>query len=563
MKRKSILFPFAFVIALFAAALLTCPVHFLLNDDYALMQIVASWRSGTPEWFNVHNNVLYSAPISFLYRLWGNIPWYPIIQIAILLLSCLAILRSMQKAVQEKQGKIVMILSFVFLFVSGILPNLIFLQYSIVAAISGTAACILLVHREPGVWGSIKIALFACLSVLIRRETGAVTISMLFAAWVITFFEKSADEGFLRTFKMNFKRTFLPVCLTAVLCLGGIMLQEGVENTPKLKEFMQYNYLRVSYMDYQNYPTYQESDVYRRIGWSEPFYEMTKDWFFMDERFTSDSLSAILAEGRMPALSERLPQIIPTFLATLQISNPVRDLFLLFVGLTGATLLIHLIKRDFLGALRGCIPAACFFAASFYLCYRGRFPQHAFYTCILPACALLFYEWSRLKREGVLVWTITIVALAAMLGLSFNSAEHVFALSRSEVCQRQEKLSDEVDEYAVEHSQDIIITDSSIQSIGSPWQTNKNVHPLNRFFWGGWYYHSPFYYEQLKMNGRGGLYSSDFYDEHIQLLNNSPEMLDQLLAYLTDTYGETIAIPVSQEADFTAYRFELVAATNP
>ncbi|MPN06552.1 hypothetical protein SDC9_153808 [bioreactor metagenome] len=162
-----------------------------------------------------------------------------------------------------------------------------------------------------------------------------------------------------------------------------------------------------------------------------------------------------------------------------------------------------------------------------------------------------------------MVWTITIVALAAMLGLSFNSAEHVFALSRSEVCQRQEKLSDEVDEYAVEHSQDIIITDSSIQSIGSPWQTNKNVHPLNRFFWGGWYYHSPFYYEQLKMNGRGGLYSSDFYDEHIQLLNNSPEMLDQLLAYLTDTYGETIAIPVSQEADFTAYRFELVAATNP
>lgn len=563
MKIYKRLFQIIPVPVLFASALVLCPVHFMLNDDYALMQLVAGWRSGSPEFYNVYNNVIYSAPLSLLYRLSGNIPWYPLIQIVILFFSSYTIWKTMQRNKSGIRSVIFVFVSFLCFFLCAILPSLIYLQYSVVAAIAGSAACILLLNGETGHGNGFKIVLLVTLSFLIRQESGIVMLCMLLAALIMKNLEKP-DSAVRKPFpKMRFQSELLLIALALLLCLGAGLVQKGVENSASLKSYTEFNALRTRYMDYGDHPTYQESDVYQRIGWNESLYKMTRKWFFMDEHVSSESLSAILSERKAPSVSEKLASVLPSFSETLKETNMVRDLFLLFLGLTAATVLCRLLNREYRGALRDCLPAACFFAASLYLCYQGRYPQHAFYVCILPACALLFYDWSDLKKSGRLVQGVVVLALAVMLFLAYNSTEHVVLSSNSGFYQNKEILSNEVDAYATAHPNEILVTDYSIQGAGNPWKQEADDHPLNRFFWGGWYYQSPFYHTQLKKNGRSQLFAQDFYNSNVLLVSSSPELLKDFQDYLTDTYGKTLAIPVSTEPHFTVYRFLLDTGKTP
>ena len=64
------------------------PVHFMFDDDEALMQILSGTRSGTPHLYDVYNSPLLSAPVSLLYRLIPGIAWYPLLLLAVTVLSC-------------------------------------------------------------------------------------------------------------------------------------------------------------------------------------------------------------------------------------------------------------------------------------------------------------------------------------------------------------------------------------------------------------------------------------------------------------------------------------------
>ncbi|MEA5049742.1 MAG: hypothetical protein VB034_14205 [Eubacteriales bacterium] len=551
------------VLFLFVLTLVLCPVHFLLNDDYALMQLVAGWRSGTPEFYNVYNNVIYSAPLSLLYRLCGNIPWYPLVQIVILFFASYTIWKTMRKNKSGTLGAVFVLLSFLCLFLCGILPNLVYLQYSIVAAIAGSAACILFLDGETGRGHGYQIILFVLLSFLIRQESGIVMLCMLLGTLAMRHMKKREPIAKKALPRKQGLSELLIISLAVLFCFGAGLVQKSVETSPNVRNYTEFNALRTRYMDYGDHPTYQESDVYQRIGWSENLYDMTRNWFFMDERVSAETLSAILSEGKAPAVSEKLASVPSSFLETLKETNMVRDLFLLFIWLTAATVLCRLLNREYLSALRDCLPAACFFIASLYLCYQGRYPQHAFYVCILPACTLLFYDWTELEKGGRLMQGVMVLALAGMFFLAYNSAEHVVLSSRSGFYQNKEILSDEVDAYAAAHPKDIIITDYSIQGSGKPWKRETDDHPLNRFFWGGWYYQSPFYYTQLQKNGRHPLYAQDFYDSNVRLVSASPKLLEDFLAYLTATYGKTRAIPVLSGPRFTVYRFLLDTGETP
>lgn len=546
---------------LFAAALAACPVHFLLDDDYALMQIVAGWRSGTPSFYNVYNNICFSAPLSMLYRWAPDIPWYPLVELLILFGGTYEVLKAVRKqAIAYGRGPVVTLMG-IGAFLAAVLPNAIFLQYSVVASMAGAAACVGMLNREEGdPRGGFQIVFYTFLSFIIRAETGVVTLGMLLAATVMRRLRGETAAG---SRNAGIRWTLLPLLFSAVLCMGAFFMQTGVEQSEPYRAYTAYNALRTDYMDYPH-KDFSETSAYREAGWDRELYEMTENWYFLDSRFQADSLETVLRGASRPETAgERLKGIIPSFRSTIRVTNLVRNLFLLMLGLTAALSVRRLLGKDYRGLVRGLIPMTCFFAASGLLCFLGRYPQHAFYACALPAFFMTLYEWARLPKAGVMSKTVGIAAVAAALALGYNSGAHVYALANSEAYQNQEARAQAIDRYCMEHGNRAVITDYSVRGAGSPFVTSREEHPLNRFFWGGWYYGTPFYQAQLRTNGLDALDENSFLDERVLLLNDSQELLELTTDYLSKVHGPVRAVEVDRGQGFTAYRFEPESAQQP
>lgn len=534
--------------ALVGAALCFCPVHFLLDDDYALMQIVSGLRSGTPALYNVYNNILYSAPLSLLYRAAGNIPWYPLFEIAAIFAAVYAILFRTLRAAKEEKRALSCAAFFLAVFAAAFLPNLIFLQYSTAGAALGAAACVLLytMRREDRVWPAV---LFAAWSFLLRRETGFVTLAMLLAALLMRLLAKKAEDS-------PRPRAGIAVIMAFALCFGAFLAQRAAEQSEGIADFTAYNAARTAYMDYPH-AGYDESGVYRELGWSRNFYDLTQRWFFLDARFNADSLEKInAATATAPAaFPARAKAAATTFYKTLFVTNTVRNLFLLMAGASFALALIRILKKDWRGQIRALIPFACLVGAGLLLSYIGRFPQHAFYALALPAVSLLAAEWAKLARGGLITRLAMLGTLLAALFIGTSSVRTVYALSHSEEYRTQEARAEAVDAFALETPDHIVVTDYSVRGAGTPFVTMQSARPLNRFFWGGWYCYSPFYFDQLEANGLPSLDAETFASGRALLLNSDEALLKLFTEYLTETCGPVRAERVVQTEYFTAWKF--------
>ena len=527
-----------------AAALILCPVHFLLDDDYALMQILAGFRSGTPSFYNVYNNVLYSAPVSLLYRVWGSIPWYPLLEIAAILVSASAILARTLRAAQ-KQGRIwAALLAFLAVFCCAFLPNLIFLQYSTAAAALGAAAAVLLLSHERGD-GAWKIVVLAVWSFLLRAETGYVTLFMLLTALLMRALKKPAETR-------PKPRVWIAVLLSFAIAAAALLIQKAVEQSADIRAYTAFNAARTAFMDYPHADF--GAAAYLEAGWTRTFYELTQRWFFLDGRFNTEALEAINAAA--PGVGRiSLSAAVRAFLKALGATNMVRNLFVLLLGSSGALSLIRLFRRDWRGVLAALLPLGCLAGGGLALSMLGRFPQHAFYALGIPVSALLLYEWAGEQKGKLITRLISLALLFCALLIAVSSARHVYALSHSEEYAVQEARSAAIDAYAGAHPELIVVADYSVRGAGTPWTTARDAHPVNRFFWGGWYYKTPFYEEQLRAVGLDSLDADSFLSGEAVLLSNDEAVLETFTAYLAERGTPAAAECIERNDHFAAYRF--------
>ena len=535
---------------LFALALLVCPTHFLLDDDTLLMQLLSGARTGEASYYNVYNSILYSAPISALYRLFPAVEWYPLIQIFILFASGTAVCSVILPLARERGRALPVLLAGIGVFLCMWLPNLIFLQYSVVGAAAGTAACLLALSRmERGGrgWG---IAIFGALSFCIRVETGVAMLAMLCAAGLMGLLsgEKAEWKGKIK----SLLGPLVPWVLVGILTLG---LGLAIEHGPEMEDYAAFNHARRDYMDYPH-DDFSENPVFLETGWNRSLYDLVEHWCFLDPRVNTENLHQINAAAVHSFTPlEKLTAAPGLFFSTLGVSNLVRNLFLLLVGLTLALLARRLLGLDVPGLIRGLVPLLAFFAASLLLCYRGRFSQHAFYVVALPALMLLLYEWADLPKAGKLSGCLGGLALFATLFLGVNSAEHVVALANSPVILEEEALNDRINAYARSHGDKIILTDYSLRVFRAPFAPQGEPWARNRFSWGGWYYHSPFYYDQLKENGLSTLTGEALYGGRVLLLNRDEALLQNILAYLSENFGPTELMELDRLGDVGIYTF--------
>ena len=161
-------------------------VCFETDDDYAMMTMLAGFKTGTPIPDTLFCNITWGFILSSLYKITGAISWYALFYFAILYLSYVVIYDACIKIFVTKKylfGSIV----FLWLYFCVFCWYTSILQFTTIPAFSGLAA-ILLMNKEK-ISSSINIInkrtiLFSVLvffTSVLRRQTGYMFLVALIA----------------------------------------------------------------------------------------------------------------------------------------------------------------------------------------------------------------------------------------------------------------------------------------------------------------------------------------------------------------------------------------------
>ena len=541
----------AALLAAWAVILWRVPVHFMFDDDEALMQILSGARSGTPHLYDVYNSPLLSAPVSLLYRLVPGIAWYPLLLVSVTVASCVCC--CVLPVPDDRRSAVLGAIEGVVLAACAFLPSAVFLQYSIAGAAAGAAVCLLMMDTLfHGRTHTAGILLFGFFAICLRGETAAVAAAMTLTAILTALIAR--DGGIKAVPLPRTGRLALPAGVLAALLFVSAGAGRLAANSPEWKEFTEFNEVRTSFLDYPH-PGWEETDAYREAGWDEPLFRLAEDWFFLDPRIDTDALSAIRTEIGWKGRLDSDP--VRSFRRMLTANNQVRDLFLFLAGMTGVNVLLSLCAGKRRRIFACLLPGAAFMGGAAILCLIGRHPPHAFYVLAIPSAAMetfLFLQFLRGTGKRILPAALALTAVLAGAVLAANSAVHSLAAALGQETLSREARSTAINAYAYEHPDSILLTDTTVTGAGAPFDADPR--PVNRFFWGGWYYATPVWEEQLTANGISALTPEMLYSDRVLFLSAPGSDLADLLAYLTERFGETRPLCLEEREYFSVYRFE-------
>ena len=171
-KSRSIIIP-AFALGLALLYLLAvrrkAGIYFDTNDDRILTEILAGVISHRPEAHTVYMNSLLAFPISALYRISVNIPWYGGCLILFHWAAYGFMLESACSRCRSVIEFLMVTLTFVMLFFSG-MCLLAQIQYTSTSALLAIAGYVCLTLNRDCAKGTLYFILFELLSILLRQD---------------------------------------------------------------------------------------------------------------------------------------------------------------------------------------------------------------------------------------------------------------------------------------------------------------------------------------------------------------------------------------------------------
>ncbi|PZX47658.1 hypothetical protein [Algoriphagus chordae] len=212
------------------------PWRFQVNDDVIMMWLVSGAYTGEPESYVVFIHPILSWVFSKLYTLSPSIPWYPLTWFMIIYLSYLALILSLSQTNMGFNGKNILSLFCLCLF----LHFALFLQFTIVSGIAGITGFILLSFsistKTKGLY-LFSIVLFI-FSILIRWES-FILISLGLGFYFLIF---KTFNGILK----ESKRVLIPFWILITLVGSKVFW----ENQSEYADFVKYNKARAQVSDH-------------------------------------------------------------------------------------------------------------------------------------------------------------------------------------------------------------------------------------------------------------------------------------------------------------------------
>lgn len=303
-KRKSPWFALGVnLMAMLAITLIMRP-SFETNDDIVFAEFGSGLRGvKTPRL--VFQNYILGLVYRILYQITGRLPWYTIVQYAVLVAAFSAVTYVFMNRLKGYWG---LYLSFILLWVFGY-ESYIHIQFTKTAGIAAASAVLLLFHvvtsEKLCVWEAAAGILLGLTGFMYREDQFFASSALM--AGIGIYFVLTLKKRFP---KKEWKRFGLCAGIFGLLLLS-VFAADGTDSLmyqdSQWQEYQKFNNLRSELLDY-GFPDYESNKaLYQDLGISREAYELYRTWNFNDpDKFTTEVMEKLAEQKPEKRLSGKV-----------------------------------------------------------------------------------------------------------------------------------------------------------------------------------------------------------------------------------------------------------------
>ena len=570
-KQKKRISPFAAALLLnivcLALLFILFAPYFETNDDTLIASMVNGVKIISDPHL-VYQNVLLGRIYIFLYKLTDRLPWYTLIQMAVLFASYTAV----SWVLIRKNGLLWGCITAAPLVLFFGYESYVIIQYTRTAGIAAASAMVLLFHaaREqdggaasqnrghrqlPAIIAGILLGLIASwyrfpqFLPCALLTTGIGLWQILDIAEAATGHRKHGSLNYdtgrhtssteARPALSRLLRLFLPFFVLGVLVIGSYAIDRLSYRDGVWKEYMSFNDDRTQLYDY-GFPSYDSNaGLYEELGISADTFKLYRNgWNFADpDRFTEEVMEKLIAAKPERKISL---QTVKGFLKNFPWRFREESAFYVFAAVFAVWLLSGAFDRKrVLSVIYG---IALFGLLYFYLYYQGRYLRERVDTGLWYALSMsvLYLRGdgsTRLKQLRKL--SPILLPVAVLLILITNSGAYSWRVKNGEKRAKQLKRQEQIRQAAEDDGHLYIgkLGSLSVFNAYAPFDRMLPGAQSHLIYLGGWGAYTSAWWETAKAWNVTNPYRDLIGREDIYLLDDDIELT---LAYLRSCYDSGV-----------------------
>ena len=539
-ERARWLFSLLIALVLVGVAALLSTISYYDNDDLNIAWALAGYRTGTPSFAHPFINCLMAIVTSALYTVLPKIPWWLVLQLGAIVLGSTAVFASLLKVGARHRVPLILVLALMAALGAGLFYyGIVLVTFTLSATIAGAGATALVLSADAADekklrrrYLSFAVVLLA-ISLLVRNSSGIAAACFVLGALVYR-----AVEGKLSSSQPFTKQMliFFVVSLAVTALLVGVNAYGRTAQNPE--GFVAYDEARSSYMDYPHDTIAENPAAYAEAGWDGTLAAMASNWFYMDERITTDAFQTIAEKSAFASMSfgekfARGASFMPSFFKNYPLS--VYYGALVAIAYVAALVLFALNRKRWFSL----VGASAFLLGSValigYLLAEGRVNLRVWMTVsILTSvsiwlCALTAYDAKAEEKPRAVLGMLRAGLLGVMILASLGAGYKVFrtVVSYEDGTPDMLASSRAVTDYAVAHPENVYIRDVYAANNVDALRVYPENPPTNLIDWGGCDMNTITRAEQLAVNHLNSTWAKDLFR-----LDNVYYVGDQTAQYL-------------------------------
>lgn len=565
-------------LSVFLILYFTVGVFYLSNDDTGIMKTFSGYCTGEPNAYHPYGSYTLGLINVFFYNLFPKLNWYSYGSIFIMIISNAIITTSIFYSLNEdNQHKIK------YIFLIGIIAvavnfygikRLSWTLNGLFAALAGLFLLLIyLFDNKHKLWKIVLSALLFGIGAIIRDSSFEAVVPYAVLCLLYYFLQRIEKPLFS---KKNTRIFITSISVLAVLCfiwnyhhIDNAMKKSALtEVTTTSQESDLFERYRGLYNDSYHIPYKGNEEFYESIGWDEELYELTENWFSMDERFNTENLKLIYEKSNQSINNNtkvsKFSFYNEVFWAYTQ-SDPIRlflTIVILLVFFAGAISVFYkfLKHKYWQDSFLLCSSAALAIAEWLWLIIGiGRFIDRAFYCATIPALFIIIWiaakNYKKISKNNFLnivatVFSIVFLCMAATFWIVEDKRQNIKHLSQ---------VSAEADMITASNPDYLYITDLTIADGCNLFlNMNMNGYPNNQLLYGGTGIYSKSYYDIVSRYGFEDFYSDDLFSDNVLFMTTDNNLSSSLfMDYMHKCYGNDISVVLidQSQSGVCVYKF--------
>ena len=548
--------------------------YFLTNDDSGMMKTVSGYATGVPT--SYHQFICTAMGVFFktLYVINPDVSWYSYVYVGSVIVCVSTILYVMIRSVRLKNKRmqamgvcaVIMVVTAITVF------GFYYISWTETSVFFGTAALVLMFslthsHSKKMMAAICAVSgVFVILSAMIRFHSFLCLLPYFFLISVYVII-KNAKKHSIKTHAALLAALFM---LSVGLYQYNVMDKEYKFTHYEAVSRSDFNSYRVQFSDYPVAPYEGNEDFYSSIGWDKDFYDMARQWMFMDRRFNTENLRKIaeMSHTQTAAVSSEKTKeaqkenIFEQFITMTDGDIQWKLLTIAVIGFAclGLILIVWCLIKN---RRKYMVDSLMLFGVNLlaiseclYLITQGRYMFRVFLCPAVPALCIsmmiLFRNLSETDRlvqaekanaslkkmEALVLIGVTVIGFFYFVNNTYQNIKGKDKYFRN----YSNNLTQEVERFCVTNKDNLYIHNGvAVNDTRLFLDMSLRGCSNNLLFWGGTGVFSNAYYDTVGRFGYDEFYSDNLLDDNVYFICGDSSMDDTVFVhYMQSAYGEDI-----------------------